>query len=587
MVQLNVFGQASYGDWSPYGAAPAIDDHPAPSPNPNLVWNAGRYWLYSNLYHGRVHLPPPGTIHPYSGQAIETYLIRHPKEAESEFQVRQQNAFELNFPKEIVRLIVGTIFRQPAVRDRAAEALAAQFQDIDLRGTPAREFVRRAFTRALIFGWVAAVTDSPPAGQSLVTRYDEQVEGRRPWSVVVDPLHLWDWRIDPVTGRFRYALIWLGEKRWKVWYPDSWAILGDTGQVETSGPHELGSVPIDILAPDPVDDDDLLSPFGTSAEAGIAGLALHVYQMGSLLEEHEREALFSILHIKRDPPTAKASERATAPDLHLSSGHYIWTPSDVAWVVPPSTVPQEAREQITWAAAAMRQIAGVATRTEESTEAHSGAALVWESADKHSMIHDLGQAAEVWEVALYRRHGRILGVDVPPDCVRYPEDYILETAADEVGELQQHVQVFGGWEQVPAWARPYLVEKYRRVVVKDLGHLPTLGDLLGPIDAEIASSLRPKVEEAEPVDPRTALNGAQVASMLSIAIGVATGQIPKTSAVEMIVAAFPVDRETASRIIDDVQPSAAQPAPAGAPVAAPTTPPDEQDEEGEDDQPPR
>lgn len=53
-------------------------------------------------------------------------------------------------------------------------------------------------------------------------------------------------------------------------------------------------------------------------------------------------------------------------------------------------------------------------------------------------------------------------------------------------------------------------------------------------------------------DPTTALNGAQVQALMGIVEAAAQSRIPRASALELIVASFPVPRETADRILGDV-----------------------------------
>jgi hypothetical protein len=56
----------------------------------------------------------------------------------------------------------------------------------------------------------------------------------------------------------------------------------------------------------------------------------------------------------------------------------------------------------------------------------------------------------------------------------------------------------------------------------------------------------------EPTPQEVSLNGAQVASMMEIVAQVATGQLPRASGVEMLLAAFPLSREQAERIMGQV-----------------------------------
>lgn len=60
--------------------------------------------------------------------------------------------------------------------------------------------------------------------------------------------------------------------------------------------------------------------------------------------------------------------------------------------------------------------------------------------------------------------------------------------------------------------------------------------------------------QADPqaVDPQTALNGAQVASMVDIVTKVATGDLPRETGIEILISAFPIDRPQAEKIMGAV-----------------------------------
>lgn len=77
-----------------------------------------------------------------------------------------------------------------------------------------------------------------------------------------------------------------------------------------------------------------------------------------------------------------------------------------------------------------------------------------------------------------------------------------------------------------------------------------------PMNMElVGSSLE---EDGEAVDPMTALNGAQVTALLETVTLVTQGMLPKQSAIEIIVASFPVDRAQAEAILADVEENSAQ-----------------------------
>jgi len=89
-------------------------------------------------------------------------------------------------------------------------------------------------------------------------------------------------------------------------------------------------------------------------------------------------------------------------------------------------------------------------------------------------------------------------------------------------------------------------------------------------------------------DPTSTLNGAQIASLLSIIEQVALGSLPMDTAVQIIVASFPFDEARAKRILREVESGSQEPDPTPAPPTPPTAPEDGEDleepEEDEDDE---
>jgi len=91
----------------------------------------------------------------------------------------------------------------------------------------------------------------------------------------------------------------------------------------------------------------------------------------------------------------------------------------------------------------------------------------------------------------------------------------------------------------------------------------------------------PEVETPpEAVSPQSALNGAQVTALLEVVQQVVAGMLPRESAVEIIISAFPVDRSTAERILGTVGAGFVASSPQSEPAAepGPETPPEEPEE---------
>lgn len=471
----------------------------------NLQENEARYQLFANLYWGRVVNPPDGTRHPHDGTEIDTYLLRHEQEDAASWETRKKAAFVLPYSRDIIRVQVATLFRQDVVREVVERELGKEhLADVDRRGHEAKYFTKQAFILAEIFGWVGGMTDTPEYGKpGPRTLLDEQRAGLRPYSWLVQPLDLWDWARAQVTKAFTKALIHSATDEWTWWFPDVVVTVDREGKrTKPARRHGLEEVPLEILTCDTVESSDPLMPFGLSAQADIDRLALHLYQLCSQLEAHDREVLFTFLHLQADPPKGKAQ----AADLHVGNSHYIWVNGPVGYVTPPESVPKELRAQIAWGHQEMRRAAGVSTRSEESQEAHSGVAIIWEAADKHALIHDRGQNLEAWESALWRRHARYLGGRLEGDCVRYPRDYVMHSVDQELGQIERIVKVFGSWSQVPAGVMPYLERKFRRLIIRDMGHLPEAKDLLKAVQfaKEPDDALRERLGPPAGVDPRQA-----------------------------------------------------------------------------------
>jgi hypothetical protein len=377
--------------------------------------------------------------------------------------------------------------------------------DIDLQGHSARDYLRRGFVLAQIYGWVASLTDSYRIGSQL-TAHEERIAGGRAYSRWIAPTRVWDWLRDPVTGAFIYAEIWESETRWRRWYPDHWELVDRDGEIVDAAAHDLGRVPIDILVCESVDADEGSGPFGISALSDIALLALHVYQMASLLEDHERRSLFAFLQIPKDPQAVRQQENAIAPSLHLGNSHYLWVGGggSVSWVEPPESLPREARTQIEWAIREMRNASGVGTRSEESVEAHSGVALSIEYSGRHNAVYERAQNLEDFESRFWRTHADIMGVSIPPDCVRYPSDYAIRPVEKELSEIVEILDIGERVSGMTDAMMPLIKRKLSRVAVRDVGHLPEIEAILDSIasigdgsDVEIDSTAQSEISAGQ------------------------------------------------------------------------------------------
>jgi HK97 family phage portal protein len=106
---------------------------------------------------------------------------------------------------------------------------------------------------------------------------------------------------------------------------------------------------------------------------------------------------------------------------------------------------------------------------------------------------------------------------------------------------------------VPFASMPTKPEELTESARQTVTSTPTSETLTPEATATPGPSNAPQGEDAEQlaVAKDIALNGAQVTSLVQIARSVALGELDRTSAVEIITAAFPFDKEKAEQIIGD------------------------------------
>jgi hypothetical protein len=138
--------------------------------------------------------------------------------------------------------------------------------------------------------------------------------------------------------------------------------------------------------------------------------------------------------------------------------------------------------------------------------------------------------------------------DIPMPVITTLFDDTLPITRDAIDTGSVKVNEIRASLGLPAWS----VEDGGEDIAKPAVAQPLPGALPGlPI---AAPAFDPDTDlVAEPARASdTALNGAQVEALMGIVAQVATGQLPRASGVEIMVAAFPISREDAERIMGAV-----------------------------------
>jgi len=471
-----------------------LPEFPPPKMNDNLVANLPSYQLFSNAYKGGryVKRPPKGTLDPDTGGTLEgnnrnssgagvaSYLRVLPKEKSDEYLERLNRSYYLNYCQEIVRVYSATFFQQgyQIERQGIVEALGPEIAgNIDGLGRGITDFLRDAWREALVFGWIGVLTDSPRAGPfpSLAI---QRASSPRPYSRIVLPKDVWDWAVSPATGDWSYLLLSEGNGVWIVWTPEAWYQISETGEIIDYGEHSFGRVPFDLLVADPASLDDPDEPFGHSALRDCASINLEIYQQTSLRESLARKINYPTRVWSLSPEEYRRATEGKGNDLALGTGYDIMSPASVSWITPPDSSMRAAADYIADLVREIRRVAGIATRSEESTEAHSGAALQWEYSTRLSLVKLRAENLRAFEVKLWRTFARALKKEIPAESVKYPSTYVTQPTPEDLTDLEAM--------QSSAMPVEVIKDQMRSIVIKRFSHLPDIQEKLEVIDNYVA-----------------------------------------------------------------------------------------------------
>jgi len=192
------------------------------------------------------------------GAAIETqsgaskYLIRHPFETQTQYDIRLARATYRNHAAAIVN-----VFTAPMWDVDRSEVDQDISENVDRLGTSASQFFQSVLLNAAARGLQYVVVDSPM--ETGKTRAETKQTHSQPYMVSIDPWNVLDWQYGET-----YSLEWVKIKQaqvvprrpgakftvkeqYKIWFPDRWELWepGDKGPVLIlEGLNPIGVVPI-------------------------------------------------------------------------------------------------------------------------------------------------------------------------------------------------------------------------------------------------------------------------------------------------------------------------------------------------------
>ncbi|MHC4644330.1 MAG: hypothetical protein ACYTBJ_02425 [Planctomycetota bacterium] len=565
----------------------SLDDEGEVSRGPNLEANLKNYQLYQALLQGgdAVLWPPSGTRHPISGAALEgSYLTRLKGESDVKmddgqvwhpYTERINQSAHVPVAGQIIDVYVNTLFRQEIDRTEVRTAVGDDFfNDVDLHGHNAEDFLSMVYTMGLTNGWVGVLTDSPKLDPGEVpSREHELAMGRRPYSRILLPTRIWDYTLDPVTNVFTTALVQETRHTWRIWTPDQWVLIDKEKHVLDQGEHDHGKVPIDLFIAQYPTSEVRHPPLGVSAINSTALMQLQLDQHQSLGDELQRKTNFPFVHIRLDPEEI----RGVPGQVKNAPGWWQFFEADLDWKAPPDTCLRQNREHIADLESKIYKAQGVHRRSQDSVEAHSGLALDYENSPIYATVQAWSRRLRTFENRYWQTVAEQMGVSLDQDSVKYPDDFSVRPVDHEISQAKSIVDAYGSWADTPEAAKRYVNIKIATAAQRDKGHLKDVDELIDDLksadveteeeeltepnpngDAEAEEVEEPtgsdgeKIEESNAVDPTTALNGAQVTSMIEIVDKVARKEFPRETGVAMIVAAFPLDAAQANAVMGPV-----------------------------------
>jgi hypothetical protein len=474
---------------------------------PNLEANLKNYQLYQALLQGgdAILRPPSGTRHPVDGGKLEggSYLTRLRGETTvkmddgvvwNPYEERVNQSAHVPVASQIIDVYVNTLFRQEIDRSEVKSAVGDDFfNDVDLHGNGAEDFLAMVYTMGLTNGWLGVLTDSPPLDEMEVpSREHELALGRRPYSRILLPTRIWDFTLDPVTNVFTTALIHETKDTWRIWTPYQWVLIDKHKNVLDSGEHDHGKVPIDIFIAQYPTSEVAHPPLGVSAINSTALMQLQLDQHQSLGDDLQRKTNFPFVHVQMDP-----DEISGVPgQVKNAPGWWQFFDGELNWKAPPNTCLIENRAHIADLESKIYKAQGVHRRSQDSVEAHSGLALDYENSPIYATVQAWSRRLHTFENRYWKTVAQQMGKDIEPDPVKYPDDFSVRPVDHEIAQAKDIVDVYGGWANCPPPAKKYVDLKIATAAQRDKGHISGINDILNELkNQEYGEEAPPEEQE--------------------------------------------------------------------------------------------
>lgn len=388
----------------------------------------------------------------YKPTGVYSYLWSHERENKNRYDDRQKRLGHFPVFQPVIDIHADAIMRT-GVRINDDRSLAGPWSaivaDADQRRTSLSILCRDALAWGMAQGRMHALVDFPRLTRTPSTRAEEREWGLRPWISLVTPLDIVNWALD-AAGDFAWAVIRepapdkrepgqpanrTGNPYWfRLWTPNTWTLFGfepkrrgspKWGVVE-EGWHGIGRVPIATLR---TDKDPAKTMYTQSPFAAVQRIDRVVLNLLSLLHEIDYGQTFTTWFFP-DP------ERTSTGAVEMGINNALTGPAAPVPLSPDEAMAAGLMERIKAHIHLARVAAGASRgQAEESIEARSAAAYVFESEQKRHQMARLAESTEQFVNDCLSLCGAWLGVssdEVPRATL--PRNFDLKSLAQKINE---------------------------------------------------------------------------------------------------------------------------------------------------------
>lgn len=141
-----------------------------------------------------------GYVGVVDGKNAKDYLPQSPRETDEAYKIRKQKAMLINPFNDTVEGMTGLIFKEPIVyNEDIPTILTPMIENATLQGDHMDLVIQEFFTLALRKGIAYALVDQPQG--TATNRAEQQAQGIRPYTTIIQPENLTSWKTATVNGQ--------------------------------------------------------------------------------------------------------------------------------------------------------------------------------------------------------------------------------------------------------------------------------------------------------------------------------------------------------------------------------------------------